>query len=102
MRLLLLLSLAALPAVAQTTVYGSLRGTVLDPQGLAVGKASGKLQNRDTGLTVGPLRGIGGEYQFARVTPGSYRLTVEGIGFKKAVRATLLIPVNETVVADVK
>jgi carboxypeptidase family protein len=42
-----------------------------------------------------------GSYQFPRLTPGLYRLTVEKAGFRRIVRESVQIAVNEMAVPDV-
>jgi hypothetical protein len=89
-------------ASAQTSIYGGLRGVVLDSQGLAIPGAAVQLQNQETAATLNAVTGSFGDYGFPRVNPGRYELIVEAAGFKRSVKGGLVIPVNETLVADVR
>jgi hypothetical protein len=74
---------------------------VFDPSGLAVGAAKVALTNVVTGAASSTLSDSDGGYQFVRVAPGRHRLMVEKPGFRRAVRETIEVALNETTVADV-
>lgn len=88
-------------AKAQTSIHGTLRGRVLDPNGFNVPNAVLTVSNIATGAETKARSGDDGAYQFSRLAPGGYQLTVEKIGFRKAVREALEVAVNETGVVDV-
>lgn len=56
-------------------------GTVRDPSGQAVAKASVTLLNQGTGVEAKTTTDPGGDYDFADVKVGSYTVTVEAAGF---------------------
>lgn len=73
----------------------------MDPSGLGVPGAKVGLTNEVTGGESATLTDDQASYQFPRLAPGRYRLTVEKAGFRRAVREGLEVAVNETAVADV-
>jgi hypothetical protein len=97
----LLLCLAALPAAAQVSINGSLRGRVSDPNDAAVAGAALTLTNAATATAQQAVSDERGDYQFARVAPGVYTLTAEKESFKRAQRENVVVAVNENAVADV-
>jgi hypothetical protein len=90
---------AALPA--QTSIHGSLRGRILDPNGLGVPEAALTLSHSATGAEWKGSSDASGSYHFPRVAPGRYTLTAGKAGFRKAVREGVELAVNETGVADI-
>ena len=89
-------------ALAQTTVNGSLGGTISDPAGAVVPSAKITLTNVETSFVQTALSNGYGMYRFGRVSPGGYTLTVEKAGFQRVVRDGLVINVNSAGVADVQ
>ena len=71
--------------VAVATVYGqgtsSLSGTVKDPTGATVGKATVALVNDKTAVRTEVPTGDAGAYEFKNVAPGSYTIEVGAPGF---------------------
>src|ERR1700693_5197160 len=59
-------------------------GTVNDPSGSPVPKATVTLSNQDTGVQVKTSTNDGGEYDFFNVKAGRYTVSVEANGFSKA------------------
>jgi hypothetical protein len=94
--------LLSLTLYAQTSTHGSLRGRVVDPAGLAAPSAKVSVTNAVTGAEAVTLSGGDGVYQFARLIPGAYRLTVQKAGFRNAVWEAIEVALNETTVADVR
>jgi Carboxypeptidase regulatory-like domain len=76
----------ALVAVAVQAQAGSssVRGTVKDPQGNVVAGATVTLSNPETNFTRSGPTSESGQFSFEAIPPGTYILTVEGKGFKKA------------------
>jgi len=70
----------ALPASGQST-FGSILGTVKDPQGRVVRGASVTLVNTGTSATRKTKTNIDGSYAFLNLDAGSYKLSVEQKGF---------------------
>jgi len=99
MNLRWLLVVSVLPlCFAQTSVHGSLRGRVVDSQGLAIELA--KLQIEAGGERLTLVSGADGTYLFARLRPGVYSLRVEKAGFRTVVREGLEIAINQTAIGD--
>lgn len=77
--LLLALGLLALPCSAQDVSTGAIRGTILDPAGSKIAKASVVLINSDTGARYERLSDSAGRVVFDLLPPGDYsaRATAE-------------------------
>lgn len=94
----ILISLGAF-LLAFTTAWGqtgttSLRGTILDKTGAAVVGAAVTLDNAALGLHHQVKTGPAGEYEFLSLPPGSYSLTIEMTGFRKAEQKNVQLLVN--------
>lgn len=70
-------------AAAQGIATGSISGTVVDPSGAVVSAASVSAQNVETNLSLTTQTNDSGYFTFRNVPPGTYKLTVEGKGFRK-------------------
>src|SRR5246500_957919 len=75
--------LFAIPALTQVDA-GSVRGTVTDPSGAVITDAKLSLSSEATGQTVSTTTAKDGAFTFSPVKIGSYRLSVEAAGFKRA------------------
>ncbi len=91
---LLVLSLAWFPASAQTFT-GTFVGTVNDSTGAALPKASITVTNLETSATRSVLTDASGNYLVTLLPPGNYKITVEAKGFKKTVRESVPLQVNQ-------
>jgi hypothetical protein len=95
-RLLCLIALfffCATAAFAQFT--SSVQGTVQDPSGASVPKATVHLTNKDTQLTQTTTADADGNYRFVSLAPGAYQITAEAAGFAKSeANVTLLTEQN--------
>jgi hypothetical protein len=80
---LLALLFAATFTMAQGIATGSISGTVVDPSGAVVSATSVTAQNVETNLTLTTQTNDSGYFTFRNVPPGTYKLTVEGKGFRK-------------------
>jgi outer membrane receptor protein involved in Fe transport len=97
-----ILPLSAAPAMAQATT-GTLRGTVVDPNGAAVAGATVTAKNESTGTTTQPVTTTGeGVYEFASLLPGGYTVTVEAPGFKRSVSTNVQVKIGIVNPFDVK
>src|SRR5215467_2875890 len=96
--LICVVALAA-PAAAQTFT-GSITGTVTDPAGALVPNAALTLTNLDTNDARRQLTNESGEYTFAAVSPGRYRLALEHPGFKRVVQEPIEVRVQQFVTLD--
>ena len=90
--------LFAIPALTQVDA-GAVRGTVTDSSGAVIADAKVTLTSEATGLTASALTGKDGTFTFSPVKIGSYTLSVEATGFKKAA-THLTVNVQEQARAD--
>jgi outer membrane receptor protein involved in Fe transport len=79
-----IMPLSAVPSMAQATT-GTLRGTVVDPNGGVVVGATVTVKNEATGTTAPPATTNNeGVFEFNALPPGAYTVTVEAAGFKRS------------------
>jgi hypothetical protein len=93
----LLLCLA--PLNAQQT-RGVILGRVTDQSSAVVPGAQVTLLNEKTGISMNEVTSTQGEYTFANVEPGRYRVTVAGKGFKTSTVQNVQLFVAQTVRND--
>src|SRR5215470_14974940 len=79
---LAMICLFAASASAQA-VYGTLRGTVVDPSGLPTGGAKVTVMNQVTRETWSAAADTSGNFVFPALVPSTYTVAVEAPGFKK-------------------
>jgi hypothetical protein len=94
-----LLALASV-TFAQTD-RGTITGTVLDPAGAVVANASIEAKNTETGAVLNAGSTGTGNFTLSQVPAGTYELSVSVSGFKKYIRPGVIVPVAQTVRADV-
>ena len=83
--LIAMLFLLAVSSLAQTAAStGSIVGTVTDPSGAVVAGAKVTISNTATGQVITTTTSSTGTYASGALTPGDYRVRVEGQGFKTA------------------
>ncbi len=97
--LLLLVTLCGSLAFSQA-VNGSLLGTIVDSSGASVPNAQVTITATSTGISRVTRTGDGGTFTFPEVPPGTYQVTVELTGFKKAVRMGVDVLVNASIRVD--
>src|SRR4030095_4402159 len=85
----LLTCLLALTALGQATT-GSLSGTINDPGGAVVAGATVTVVNTATGAERSAITSSEGTFDFQTLQPGTYRISVEAKGFRKAVARDLV------------
>src|SRR6266852_9532580 len=76
-----LVTLAPQPVWGQA-VYGSILGTVTDPQGAAVAKAKVTVTDQRKGTTDTTTTNDSGNYSVTHLIPDIYTVRVESAGFK--------------------
>jgi outer membrane receptor protein involved in Fe transport len=95
--LLSVLFLASITSVFAQEGSANLRGTIADPNGAVVPAATVSIANQETGLNRrSAVTTESGDYVFASLTPGLYRITVEAANFKKSVKENVRLNVGET------
>src|ERR1041384_5868864 len=89
---LCLLVASCLPGFSQT-FYGSIVGTVRDPSGGIVPGAAVVLTNTGTSEKRASETDASGNYQFVNLVPGTYRVDIQGSGFKHLTRDGIQVEV---------
>jgi Carboxypeptidase regulatory-like domain len=89
----------AVSAWAQA-VNGTLLGTITDSSGAIVPNARVTATDVNTGISRNTNANPDGNYTFPNLPPGSYSVSAEQTGFKRATRVGLDVVVNTTVRAD--
>ena len=97
----LALALAALTTVYGQNYQGGLRGAVRDANGAVIAGAELTLTNTETNVARSAVANGEGEYAFANVLPGSYKLTVAKSGYKKYENPSVRIGTQEFITLDV-
>jgi len=90
-----ILLVAARPAMGQA-VNATLLGTVTDSSGAAVASAKVTITETNTGISRTSQTNDSGNYVFPDLPPGTYTVTAEQTGFKRASRASIDVIVNTT------
>ena len=97
--LAILLGAFSIPADGQA-VNATLVGTVTDATGAAVTNARITITETNTGISRTSQTNESGNYVFPDLPPGTYKVTAEQTGFKRATRADVDVVVNTTVRVD--
>lgn len=97
----LCLVLAAVTASAQETT-GSLRGTVTDINGAVVPGATVTVTNDATGSSQNKQTSDDGIFDFSRLAPGSYTVTIEAPSFKRSLNKSVTVRIGIVNSLDVK
>jgi type 1 fimbria pilin len=99
MKLFLMTLLIVANVLSATAQDGTatLRGTIIDSNGAVVPAATVSVANEETGTNRRTATtSESGDYVFASLTPGLYRVTVEAANFKKSVKENIRLNVGET------
>ncbi len=92
---------AAVPSSAQT-LYGSVTGTVNDPQGAALPGVTVTAVNTGTGLKLEQVTDGTGSFTFRNLPPGTYDLTAALEGFKELKQTGLAVSAGNPIRVDLK
>ena len=79
---------------------GSLRGRVKDPHGAAATTSKITIVDEATSVARATVTNDQGEYAFTAVTPATYTVKAEAIGFKRLERKGVLISTQAAVTLD--
>src|ERR1700722_8298464 len=85
---------------ALAAVGGSISGTVKDPSGAVVPKATVTAVNTDTGVKQVVKTNDAGTYSFPTLPVGRYEIDVTAEGFKPYRRASITLDVNSAILVD--
>jgi outer membrane receptor protein involved in Fe transport len=89
-------------ALAQvSTAEAQLNGSVHDPSGSVIAKASVNLRNVDTNQVYSGTSSGLGYYILTNIQPGNYELTVESKGFAKYTQTGIVLRVGQVATIDV-
>src|SRR5437763_4935229 len=91
----------SMPRANAQAVYGSILGTVTDPQGAAVGGAKVTITNQNKGTTQQTTTNDSGNYTVTHLIPDTYSVKVEAQGFKSAELKGVVVRVDNGSLADV-
>jgi hypothetical protein len=83
-------------------VYGSVIGTVTDPQGAAVANAKVTVTNQRKGTSDTTTTNADGNYSATHLIPDVYTVRVEAPGFKISEQKDVLVSADTGVRADVQ
>ena len=99
---LLLLSLAAVPAAAQSqAANGAIEGVIVDNSGAALPGVTVTVHNLDTGAERVVVTNASGIYRAPLLPLGTYRVGAELTGFKKFEQTGVTVAAGQTAVVDV-
>ncbi|MFQ5664584.1 MAG: carboxypeptidase regulatory-like domain-containing protein [Terriglobia bacterium] len=93
--LFVITALAVTPANAQTTTTGSVSGTVVDETEAVIPGATVRLINEATGVTREQESNAAGLFNFDRVSPGTYTVTIIRQGFRTYERTSIGVRVGK-------
>src|SRR5215469_14257346 len=79
------------PVAFGQAVYGSILGTVTDPQGAAVAGAKVTVTNQRKGTTDQTTTNADGNYSVTHLVPDLYSVKVEGAGFKVSEQKDVIV-----------
>jgi hypothetical protein len=88
-------------AIQAQTATGSLSGTITDPSNAVVPAATITLVNAATGSERSAVSSSTGTFDFQALQPGTYTISVEAKGFKKAVARDIVVSVASTAQVNV-
>ena len=90
-----LLAVLLTSSVSYAQYTGNIEGVVEDPSGAAVANAKVDLVNVTTQVSATTTSDASGSFRFLSLAPGTYKITAEGTGFKRA-EATVTLQTNQT------
>ena len=93
---LLFVCLTLLLSAAHAQYRAGIQGTILDPDGAAVGAATVTLTNKETNISKTATSDSSGIYNFLSLAPGHYVIAVEIAGFKKKTLDDVLVAAEQT------
>src|SRR5260370_40575686 len=88
------------PRANAQAVYGSILGTVTDPQGAAVVGAKVTVTDQNKGTTQETTTNDSGNYSVTHLIPDMYRVRVEAQGFKTSEQKDVVVLVDNGSKAD--
>ncbi|MDQ2844146.1 MAG: carboxypeptidase-like regulatory domain-containing protein [Acidobacteriota bacterium] len=83
------------PSANAQQVFGSIIGTITDPSGSAVNNAKVTISDITKGTSFEVNTNESGQYTKGQLIPDTYRITIEAVGFQKAVSNELTVQVDQ-------
>jgi hypothetical protein len=83
-----------------TGTSGEIRGTVTDPTGGTVPKASVTVEDSEKGIRRTAVTESDGEFRLTGLPPSSYSVTVQTSGFQTEIRKGVVLNVGQTLILD--
>jgi len=83
-----------------TGTSGEIRGTVMDPTGGTVPKATVTVEDAEKGIRRTSVTETEGQYRVTGLPPASYTVIVDTSGFQKEIRKDVVVNVGQTVILD--
>ncbi len=100
-----LLIAASFGFLARTTngqaAFGTIIGTATDSSGAGVPNAQVTATDIEKGVSQTTTSNESGNYSFTNLTPGNYKVTVEGKGFKTSVQSNVAVIVGQSTTVNV-
>jgi carboxypeptidase family protein len=90
------------PAAFAQAVYGSILGTVTDPQGAAVAGAKVTVTNQRKGTTDQTTTNADGNYSVTHLVPDLYSIKVEAAGFKASEQKDITVQADAAARVDLQ
>jgi hypothetical protein len=84
------------------SIYGGVRGLVVDASGGALANAKVTLTDEGTNASRATVTSASGEYNFSSVIPATYSIVAESPGFKKVERKGVIVGTQQFLTVDVK
>lgn len=84
-----------LVASAHAQFKASIQGTVMDPQGNAVGGAKVTITNQDTGVVRSTVTSPEGFYRISELPPGKYTVTIGAAGFNTSTTNDVVVEAEQ-------
>jgi hypothetical protein len=100
--LALLLVILLSGPISSQTVQGVVTGTVTDPSGGSVPKATVTITNQGTNISQSVVTSSDGSYRFSLVPTGTYTIEVKATGFATMRAAGIVVEASQTVPFPVK
>src|SRR5712692_1925171 len=80
---------------------GEIRGTVTDPAGATVPRATIVAEDTEKGIRRTSLTDDNGQYEFSGLPPATYRITARISGFRTEILRDVVVTVGQTVILDI-
>jgi hypothetical protein len=98
----LALTKLTVPSSAQSVTSGDVTGNVTDPTGAVVPNATVTLVNVNTNASQSATTGNEGNYRFAFITPGTYKVRVSAAGFQSQDHPGIIVSAGQPTTVSVQ